>query len=104
MNEKNPEEIRYRRQAFKLFDKGKSPTEILAVIPHSRSWLFKWKKRFEEKAWEALDSFSKAPQHSPQAYPLEVVKLVLRIRKRLEKSAVGHVGSTQFAKNCCAAV
>jgi hypothetical protein len=93
MNEKNPQEIRYRRLAFKLFDKGKTPAEILAKIPPSRPWLFKWKQRFEQAGWEALDSLSKAPHHSPHAYPSAAVKLVVRIRKRLEKSRVGFVGA-----------
>jgi hypothetical protein len=51
MNEKNPQEIAYRRQSFKLFDKEKSVAEILAVIPRSRSWLFKWKKRYQQEGW-----------------------------------------------------
>lgn len=92
MNEKNPEEIRYRRLAFTLFDKGKSPTEILARIPRSRSWLGKWKRRFEQQGRQALDSLPKAPHHSPQSYSSEVVKVVVRVRKRLEKSVAGHVG------------
>jgi hypothetical protein len=98
MNEKNPEEIRYRRLAFKLFDKEKSPTEILAVIPRSRSWLFKWKKRFEEDGWGALDSLSKTPHHSPQAYSAAAVKLVVRLRQRFEKSSVGHRGASAIRK------
>ena len=93
MNEKNPQEIRYRRLAFKLFDQEKSPTEILARIPHSRAWLGKWKQRFAQAGWEALDSRSKAPHHSPHAYPAEVGKGVVRIRQRLAKSPVGHVGA-----------
>jgi len=56
MNEKNPEEIRYRRLAFTLLDKGKSPTAILAIIPRSRSWLGKWKQRFEQQGRQAVDS------------------------------------------------
>jgi hypothetical protein len=93
MNEKNPEEIRYRRLAFKLFDKERSATEILARIPRSRSWLCKWKQRFEQEGWAALDSRSKAPHHSPHAYPSAAVKVVVRIRQRLVKSAIGHVGA-----------
>jgi len=77
MNEKNSEEIYYRRLAFKLFDKGKSPTEILALIPRSRSWLFKWKQRFEQPGWQALDSLSKVPHHSPHQYPSDIVKLAV---------------------------
>ena len=93
MNEKNPEEIRYRRLAFKLFDKGTSPTAILARIPRSRSWLGKWKQRFAQEGWKALDSRSTAPHHSPHAYPSAAVKVVVRIRKRLAKHPVGHVGA-----------
>ena len=93
MNEKNPEEIRYRRLAFKLFDQEKSPTEILARIPRSRSWLGKWKQRFAHEGWEAVDSLAKAPHHSPHAYPPEAVKVVVRIRRRLAQSPVGHVGA-----------
>jgi hypothetical protein len=93
MNEKNLEEIRYRRLAFKLFDQEKSPTEILVRIPRSRSWLCKWKQRFEQEGWAALDSRSKAPHHSSHAYPLAAVKVVVRIRRRFAKSPVGHVGA-----------
>jgi hypothetical protein len=93
MNEKNPEEIRYRRLAFKLFDKERSPTAILARIPRSRSWLDKWKQRFAQEGWTALDSRSKAPHHSPHAYPSAAVQVVVRIRQRFAKSAIGHVGA-----------
>ena len=81
MKEKNSEEIRYRRLAFKFFDKEKSPAEILAIIPRSRSWLFKWKKRFEQDGRQALDSLPKAPHHSPQRYSSAAVKLVVRVRR-----------------------
>jgi hypothetical protein len=93
MNEKNPEEIRYRRLAFKLFDKEKSSPEILARIPRSRSWLCKWKQRFAQEGWEGLDSRSTAPHHSPHAYPAAAVKVVVRIRTRVAKSAIGHIGA-----------
>ena len=98
MNEKNPEEIRYRRLAFKLFDKETPAAEILACIPRSRSWLCKWKQRFDQAGWEALDSLSKAPQHSPHTYPSAAVKLVVRLRQPFAKSTVGHVGTRAIGK------
>src|SRR5262249_61540824 len=88
MNEKNSDEIRYRRLAFRLFDKEKSAAEILKRIPHSRTWLFKWKKRFEQRRWQALDSLSKAPNRSAKRYDKSVVNLVLRLRKRLHHAEV----------------
>ena len=68
MNEKNVDEIRYRRLAFRLFDQGKSAAAILKRVPRSRTWLFKWKKRFEQKRWRALDSLSRAPKRSAKRY------------------------------------
>lgn len=89
MNEQNSQEIAYRRQAFKLFEKEKSTAQVLAIIPRSRSWLFKWKHRFNQEGWQDLDSLPKTPRHSPQRCSPEAVKLVLHLRKRMEKSQVG---------------
>ena len=92
MNEKDPQEIEYRRQAFKLFEKGKPVAEILKRIPRSRSWTFKWKDRFERDGWQALDSLSKAPINSPQEHSQDTLELVFRIRDRFEKSDIGLIG------------
>jgi transposase len=93
MNEKNADEIRYRRLAFRLFDKEKSAAEILNRIPRSRTWLVKWKKRFEHQRWQALDSLSKAPKRPATRYEQRVVKLVLRLRHRLHRATVGLSGA-----------
>jgi transposase len=93
MNEKNIDEIRYRRQAFRFFEQGKSPVEILAHIPRSRAWLFKWKQRFAQAGWAALDSLPKTPAHSPQGYPAQAVQLVVRMRQRLERQTAGLVSA-----------
>lgn len=92
MNEKNLDEIAYRRQAFKLFDKGKSTNQILKEIPRSRSWLFKWKRRFQEQGFEALDSLSKTAKHLPHKYDQRIRQTVVRVRKRLQKQSVGLCG------------
>jgi hypothetical protein len=92
MTREDSDEIRDRRLAFRLFDKGKSPTQILRQIHRSSSWLFKWKQRFEQDGWAALDRASHAPQHSPQQYSADTVKLVVRIRRRLEKAGTGLIG------------
>lgn len=98
MNEKNPQEIEYRRLAFRLFESGKSAAYILKRIPRSRSWLFKWKERFQRNGWRALDSLSKAPANSPQEHSEQTLELVLRIRQRLEKSDVGLIGPREIHK------
>jgi len=93
MNEKNLQEIAYRRQAFKFFDRGKSTHQILHQIPRSRSWLFKWKRRFSRDGWKALDSSAKTPKSSPHAYEPSLRHLVLRVRGRLERAKVGLIGA-----------
>ena len=93
MNEQNTDEIRFRRQAFKFFELGKSPLEILARLPRSRPRLFKWKRRFEEQGWQALDSLSKVPRHSAHGYRPEVVGLIVRMRQRMEKNTVGLISA-----------
>lgn len=93
MNEKNPEEIAYRRKAFKLFDKGKAVAQILKLIPRSGSWVYKWKRRFEQKRWQALDSLPKAPHSSSHKYAQSTVDLVLRLRQQFERSSVGLIGA-----------
>jgi transposase len=98
MNEKNPQEIEYRRLAFKLFAAEKSVAHILKRIPRSRSWLFKWKERFQRNGWRALDSLSKAPAASPQQHSEDTLELVLRIRDRLAKSDIGLIGPREIQK------
>ncbi len=93
MYEQNTDEIRYRRKAFKFFELGKSPVEILACIPRSRAWLFKWKRRFQEQGWQALESLPKTPRLSPQAYSSKTVRLVVQTRQRMEKNSVGLVSA-----------
>jgi putative transposase len=93
MNEKNPQEITYRRKAFKLFDQGKSVAQIRNLIPRSGSWVYKWKRRFAQRRWHALDSLPKAPHSSAHKYEQSTVKLVLRLRQHFARSAVGLIGA-----------
>lgn len=89
MNEKNLQEIAYRRLAFKLFDKGYCTKRILQQIPRSRAWLAKWRKRFTREGGKAFDSLSRAPKTSAQSYTAQAVAVVLRVRRRLQASRVG---------------
>jgi transposase len=98
MNEKNADEIRYRRLVFRLFVKEKSAVEILKRIPRSRPWLFKWKKRFEQRRWQALASLSKAPQRPAKRSDPRVGKLVLRLRHQLQRAEVGLSGARASQK------
>lgn len=93
MNNNKSNEIGYRRQAFKLFDKGKSATQILHKIPRSRSWLFKWKQRYAVNGWQSVAGLSKTPKHLRHAYAKTVRETVHRVRRRMEKEKVGLCGA-----------
>ena len=93
MNENNPQEIAYRRKVFKLFEQGKSVAQIRNLIPRSRSWVYKWKRRFAQQRWHALDSLPKAPHSSAHQHAQSTVKLVLRLRQHFARSAVGLIGA-----------
>lgn len=93
MSNKKSIEIDYRRQAFRFFEIEKSASQILRLIPRSRSWLYKWKRRFEEFGWPALQMFSKKPRSSSHSYPPETRRLVIKLRRQMEKSSVGLSGA-----------
>ena len=50
MKKEQTDEIRDRALAFRLLDKGKSPTHILQHLGRLRAWLFKWTQRFEHES------------------------------------------------------
>jgi putative transposase len=93
MDAKNSDEILARRRAIRLTLKGRRPCQILKLIPRSRGWLYKWQRRYEEGGWAGLENFSRRPHRSPQAYKTDTRVLVLNLRRRLVRSAVGLVGA-----------
>ena len=93
MDDKNSDEILSRRRAIKLTLKGRRPCEILKLIPHSRAWLAKWQRRYEEWGWAGLENSSCRPHRSPQEYKPDTRRLVLNLRRRLVQRAVGLVGA-----------
>jgi len=93
MSETKNNENYYRTLAFKFFDKEKTTKQILRIIPRTRSCLFKWKRRFTQEGWAALDNCSKRPKNSSQAYPKSVRQFVLKMRSRFEKAKVGLIGA-----------
>ena len=93
MDNKDRQELAWRRKAIRLLLKGWQPREILQHIPHSRTWLFNWQKRFAQGGWESLKARSRRPGHSPHAYDCRARALVLRVRRSLETRRVGLSGA-----------
>lgn len=93
MNIENTDEIGLRRKLFRLFDKAKSIPQILKLVPRSRSWIYKWQKRFELFGLAAAQGAKTTPHHSPHATPSAVRRTILSLRQRLQHETVGLVGA-----------
>lgn len=91
MNSK--EVLTLRRKAIRLLLKGLRPSEVLKRISRGRTWLHKWWRRYEEYGRAGLESHSRQPKHSPQAYDKKVRAVVLRVRRALERRSVGLIGA-----------
>jgi hypothetical protein len=93
MDDQDRQELAWRRKAIRLWLKGVRPRAILQYIPHSRTWLFNWQKRFAHGGWESLKARPRRPRHSPHAYDGRARALVLRVRRSLETRRVGLIGA-----------
>jgi len=90
MDEKHERQL--RRQAIQLWLQGVKPKNILEKVQRSYVWLSKWRKRFEQEGAQGLHSQSRRPHTTPQAYPVRVVRLIIRTRRRLAKQVAGLIG------------
>jgi transposase len=89
MNEKNKAEINYRRLLFKFFDNNFSTRQILERIPRSRTWLSKWRKRFQENGSRSFDSLHKSPKQPRRKFTCHDRALIVQVRKRLQSQKIG---------------
>lgn len=81
-----------RRKAIRLSLRGLAPRTILRRIPRSRTWLYKWQRRFRTGGWGGLQSQSRQAHHLPHTYPPPVRAAVLQARRILEHREVGLLG------------
>jgi putative transposase len=86
-------ELRRRRLAIRLWLKGVTPKRILEKVQRSRVWLSKWQKRFDQAGASGLRSHSRRPGHTPSACSPQIVRLIIRTRRRLVKQKVGLIGA-----------
>src|SRR6266508_4732217 len=91
MDEK--QEYRLRRKAIRMRLQGCAQQEILAKVHHSRAWLSKWQKRFDQQSISGLHSRSRRPYHTPTIYSLRMRQLIVQTRRRLVKQKVGLIGA-----------
>jgi hypothetical protein len=87
MNE--TEERRQRKKAIRLWLKGVRTFVILKIVPRSRAWLCKCKKRYRKYGWKGLQSRSRKPKRSSHAYSSTIRRLVVQAYRRVQKRPWG---------------
>lgn len=85
-------ELHLRRKAIRLLLKGLQPSIILKTVHRGRTWLAKWRARFERLGLGGLQSQSRRPHRTPTACPPRLVRLIAQTRRRLVKRKVGLIG------------
>lgn len=89
-------ERKVRRQAIRWQLRQVKPCEIIKRLERSRSWLKKWKQRFDQHGWAGLKSQSRAPHGAGRGrgYDERTRRAVIAARRRLERRTVGLIGAT----------
>lgn len=77
------ENTRQRILAVQRFNNGESPGSICASIKKSRSWLYKWIARYDEKELSWSESRSRRPKSATHYTQTEVVEIVKLTRLNL---------------------
>ncbi len=87
---------RIRKQWFKEYKKCNNVSKVCLIYGISRSVFYYWKKRIYLKSSGKgkgyaknirLISYSRKPKTNPRAYPEEIIKLIIKIRKRTKRGA-----------------
>lgn len=62
---------------------GRSPTEVATAYGVSRSWVYALLARYRDEGDAAFEPRSRRPHTRPDATPLEIVELILELRRQL---------------------
>ena len=85
-----------RKQWFKEYKKSQNVSAVCRKYGISRSIFYYWKKRIDipssngtklSSRTNRLISYSRRPKTSPKAYPDEIIKLIIKIRKRTNRGS-----------------
>ena len=87
------QERKLRRRAIRWHIRHVRVESILRRVGRSRSWLKKWRRRFNTLGWAGLRSTSRAPLHPRRRWGPAMERAVVAARRRLERRAVGLIGA-----------
>ena len=72
-----------RRKAIELYEQNWRPSEIISSLGCSKTWFYKWLKRYEQKDETWYQEESRAPKNSRRKLQPAVEQLVIDTRKKL---------------------
>ena len=74
---------RYRILAVQRFKAGENPESISASLGKSKSWLYKWVKRFNKDDPSWFENCSRKPYSTPHRTKTEIEKIIKMVRLNL---------------------
>ena len=86
------EELRIK--AIARYIKGEKPSSIYADLGRSKSWFFKWLKRFREGNELWYKDRSRAPKTVYRSTEPYIEQLVIKIRKGFEGTKYAQIGAS----------
>jgi len=76
-----------RCAAIHLLRSGCSSQEVAEELSHSRSWVYKWRTRFQREGWIGLHDRSRTPHRQPTRHSDSIRQAIRRVRSELEAEA-----------------
>jgi len=82
-----------REQAIKRYENSESPKEIYQSLGKSKTWFFKWLKRYNLDGEDWAKSHSCKPHKSPKRIDKMMEQTIIETRKHLEKMLYSQIGA-----------
>jgi transposase-like protein len=82
-----------RQHAMNLYRQGLKVNEICRQLNRSRTWFYKWLHRYQSGQQNWYEDLPKTPHKIANKTPADLIKLVLKIRKDLEKTKRSRIGA-----------
>ena len=89
----------FREKAIKRYENGESPKEIYQSLGKSKTWFFKWLKRYKLDGKDWAKSHSCKPHKSPKRIDEIMEQMVIETRKHLEKKLYSQIGALAISYN-----
>ncbi len=90
----NKKEEELRVKAITKYIEGEKSSSIYSNLGRSKSWFFKWLKRFRNGVELWYKDSSRAPKTVNKSVEANIEKLIINIRKRLENTKYAQIGAS----------